>query len=230
MPLLLHIDTATEVCSVVLAKDGAVISCHESHEPRVHASMTAVFIQKVMQESGFSYNQLDAVAVSRGPGSYTGLRIGVSAAKGLCYAADKPLIAVDTPMAMASAYLLQNAGKIDSQSLLLPLMDARRMEVYGALLDQSLNYIIHICAEVLTPESFYNGDGYTKILFGDGAFKTNQVISLQKNIIADFNFLHTARGLVAPALELFHKNKFEDVAYFEPFYLKEFVGTKPSIK
>jgi tRNA threonylcarbamoyladenosine biosynthesis protein TsaB len=192
--------------------------------------MTAVFIRQTMADAGFSFSQLDAVAVSRGPGSYTGLRIGVSAAKGLCYAADKPLIAIDTTIAMASSFLLQHAGEVNPDDLLLPLIDARRMEVYGAVLDQSMHYVIPICAEILTPESFSTGDERTKILFGDGAFKTKDVIAIQNNIISDLTFSHSARGLIGPALLAFQKNKFENVAYFEPFYLKEFLGSTPAVK
>ena len=226
MAIILHIETAVDVCSVAIANEGKLISLRESYEPRIHAAMTAVFVKEAVEEAGITLQKVDAIAVSKGPGSYTGLRIGVATAKGLCFSLDKPLIAVDTLRAMAATYLLDHPhNSIDN--LLVPLIDARRMEVYGCVLDHQLNYIEATKAEVLSENSFMIYPHQSRIIFGDGAAKTETVFSDHLNVKIVTNFKHSARGLVALALNSFNNNRFENIAYFEPYYLKEFLDNKP---
>lgn len=219
--MILHIETATDVCSVVLANDRKVIAHRESAADRSHASVLAVFIDEVMKEAGVSFKDLLAVAVSKGPGSYTGLRIGVSTAKGICYAMNIPLIAVNTLQAMSASYLFQFPDT-PSSTLLLPMIDARRMEVYGAVLDSSLNFLEDVKAEVLTENSFMSHQAEI-VMFGDGAHKAVDVFTDKKNVSYNPNYKQSALGLIAPALKAFAAKQFENTAYFEPFYLKEFV-------
>ncbi|CAN5632759.1 tRNA (adenosine(37)-N6)-threonylcarbamoyltransferase complex dimerization subunit type 1 TsaB [soil metagenome] len=230
MSLILHLDTSSTVCSVALADQGKLIAVQETYEPRAAAALLAVFIKGVMDEAGKSFSELDAVAVSKGPGSYTGLRISVAAAKGLCYAADKPLIAIDTPIAMASAWILQQGISPSVDTLLVPLIDARRMEVYGAVLDLNLNYVEGIRAEVLEKGSFDIEPEKPRVLFGDGAEKAIVFFDGKDSVKFDEKFMHTACGLIKPALDSYVSRKFEDLNHFEPFYLKEFVGTTRSGK
>ena len=219
--MILHIETATDVCSVVLANNGKVVASRESAADRSHASVLAVFIDEVMKEANVAFKDLLAVAVSKGPGSYTGLRIGVSTAKGICYAMNIPLIAVNTLQAMSSAYLLQFPDT-PSTKMLLPMIDARRMEVYGAVLNSSLEFLEEVKAEVLNENSFMNHDGEF-VMFGDGAHKAVEVFTGKMNVAYNADFKQSALGLIAPALKAFSLKQFENTAYFEPFYLKEFV-------
>ena len=230
MPLILCIETATDVCSVALARDGLLLAIAESDEPKSHAGTVTKFIQQVMGESNLKLSQIDAVSISKGPGSYTGLRIGTATAKGLCYALNKPLIAINTLQAMTS-YLL-NFYKPETlnfklQTFFSPLIDARRMEVYTAIFDNSLNEISETKAEIITENSFAELLNENKILFfGDGVVKCKQILSANSN--ADFveGFKTSAKGMISLSEKVFAENKFEDIAYFEPFYLKDFVGIK----
>ncbi len=226
MAIILHIETAVDVCSVAIANEGKIISLKESYEPRVHAAMTAVFVKEAIEEAGIAISDLDAVAVSKGPGSYTGLRIGVATAKGLCFSLDKPLIAVDTLKAMATTYLLDHP-LVPIDNLLVPLIDARRMEVYGCVLDHQLNYIEETKAEILLENSFMIYPNQSRIFFGDGAAKTATVFKDYLNVKIVTDFKHSSRGLVTLALQSFKNNQFENLAYFEPYYLKEFLDNKP---
>jgi len=223
---ILHIETAIDVCSVVVADNGKVLSVKESYEPRVHASMTAVFVKEALEEAGLIFKDLDAIAVSKGPGSYTGLRIGVATAKGLCFTLDKPLIAVDTLKAMSAMYLYSHP-ELSPLEYLVPLIDARRMEVYGCVLDQRLNYIEETKAEILTENSFMVRNEIPRIVFGDGALKTTILFKNHHKVKIDNFFKHSARGLVTLSLELYKCGKFENVANFEPYYLKEFLDNTP---
>lgn len=222
-PLLLCLETATGVCSVVVSQGSEVLAERNSIEPREHASMLAVYIDEALKDAGVKANALDAVVVSKGPGSYTGLRIGVATAKGICYTLQKKLIAIDTPLAMAACYLdLHPALAVDT--VLVPMIDARRMEVYGAALDTSLNYLEPIRAEILTPSSFVQPILRPHIVFGDAALKSGEVFNSQSFVKVDTTFNLSARGLLYPGLHAWSKGQFEDVAYFEPYYLKEFVA------
>lgn len=223
--MILNIESATEVCSVALADQGKLIAIRES-AGRDHASLLAVFIDEVVREANISLKDIQAVAVSRGPGSYTGLRIGVASAKGICYALNKPLIAIDTLQSMANSFLLDLYETITSDYLLVPMIDARRMEVYGAVLDQDLNYVSTTVAEVLNTQSFLVRPQLPRVLFGDGATKAIDVIKGESLVKVVSEFSPSAKGLINLSFNAFAKKNFENIAYFEPFYLKEFVSTK----
>jgi len=224
MSLILQIETATTVCSVALAKDGKVLAFKEIDERNVHAEVLNVFIRELIVSAGLSFNDLDAIAVSCGPGSYTGLRIGVSTAKGLCFALDKPLIAVDTLASMASGAATQIS---DHEILLCPMIDARRMEVYTALFDYSVNMINPVVALIVDDQSFGAHLQNNRILFfGDGADKCRDVLGHNPNAQFLSPFNNSATYLTQIALNKFKNRQFEDVAYFEPYYLKDFVAGK----
>lgn len=235
MAKILALETATPVCSVALANDGELIGFMESEEPNAHSKVLTSFIEEVLKQGGLKPSDLDAVAVSRGPGSYTGLRIGVSAAKGLCYAVDIPLLAPDTLQAMAwgaATYrdgieLPQNARDI----LFCPMIDARRMEVYCGIWDQNNVPLMDVEAKIIEENSFSNFlDEHPVVFFGNGAEKCKTL--LQNNVNAYFydDMTASAAFLVPLAQELFLAGNTENLAYFEPFYLKDFVAGKPNVK
>ncbi|MBL7923121.1 MAG: tRNA (adenosine(37)-N6)-threonylcarbamoyltransferase complex dimerization subunit type 1 TsaB [Bacteroidia bacterium] len=223
-PLLLLLETATGVCSVALSRGAEVLAIRTSSTERAHASMLTVYIRELMQETGHALKDLDAVVVSRGPGSYTGLRIGVAVAKGICFTLDKPLIAIDTPLAMASQYLAEHRTVLHADTVLVPVIDARRMEVYGAALNMQLNYLEGIRAEILHPGSFIIDRNSPHVLFGDAAEKCVEVYKGETFVKVDTAFNLSAQGLLQPALPACSRQQFEDIAYFEPYYLKEFVA------
>jgi tRNA threonylcarbamoyladenosine biosynthesis protein TsaB len=226
MTYILQIETATTVCSVALAKDGEVIAFKQLDERNIHAEIITLFIDELIAGAGLQYKDIDAVAVSSGPGSYTGLRIGVSTAKGLCFAMDSPLIAVETLAAMAQGIIAE--GNIDSQTLLCPMIDARRMEVYTAVFDVRGNVVKPTSAEIIDQDSFVDQLKDHKILFfGDGAEKCREVLSVSSNTQFISGFTNSATYLTTKAAEKFANAEFEDVAYFEPYYLKDFLVTKP---
>jgi tRNA threonylcarbamoyladenosine biosynthesis protein TsaB len=182
--------------------------------------MLTVFIDEILKEAGITASQLDAIAVSKGPGSYTGLRIGVSVAKGIAYAASIPLIGVDTTFSMF-------CGVEKGKSLYCPMLDARRMEVYYAIYDSKGYTIRNIIAKIITEDSFSDIPESQDILFfGDGANKCRGVLK-RPNIYFDDNFRMSASHMYAPAIQAFNSHHFEDVAYFEPFYLKDFITSTP---
>jgi len=227
MSYILQIETATTVCSVALARDGEVVAYKQLDERNIHAEIITLFIEELIATVGINYSDLDAIAVSCGPGSYTGLRIGISTAKGLCFALDKPLIAVETLEAMA-------AGVTDKEEhankLLCPMIDARRMEVYTALFDGRGNRITSTSAAIIDENSFSDVLKNNKVLFfGDGADKCQAMLG--NNLNAEFlpGFSNSAVYLTQRAFEKFNNRDFEDVAYFEPYYLKDFIaGVKKS--
>ncbi|MDB5118876.1 MAG: tsaB [Sphingobacteriales bacterium] len=226
--LILQIETATTCCSVALAENGIILGCKEQNERNIHASSITLFIEEVMLHAGKKYKDLDAVAISMGPGSYTGLRIGVSTAKGLCYALDIPLIAVSTLEAMAS-YLIDK-GDLGKNILLCPMIDARRMEVFTALYDTQLNIIESVNAKILDENSYNNYFVNHKVIFfGDGSDKCKQLFS--NNPSAEFIHMeNSAVNLTRLALNRFNANETENVAYFEPYYLKEYLIKPPAVK
>jgi tRNA threonylcarbamoyladenosine biosynthesis protein TsaB len=222
---LLLIESSTNVCSVALSRDGKIISFREINEAGKHAEKLTVFCAEVMKEANANFKDLDAVAVSKGPGSYTGLRIGVSAAKGICYALDKPLIAIGTLEAMAYGMLPQ----AQPGDLLCPMIDARRMEVYCAIYDHLGNELKPVAPVVLDETSFSEktvsdlSSQFIRIIFsGDGMPKAKAL--LEKNPKAVFTDAGncSAKNLMLPAEKKMLAKDFEDVAYFEPFYLKTF--------
>ncbi len=220
MEYILNIETATKNCSVALAKDGKTIVCKEiAEEGYSHAERLHVFIEEIIKEAGITLNDLSAIAVSQGPGSYTGLRIGVSAAKGLCYALDIPLIAVDTLQALASQVAISNG-------LIIPMIDARRMEVYSAVFAPNLERKREVLAEIITENSFENLQE-TLYFVGDCAEKCKSVLTKENYIFLDEIVYPSAKEMSLISFEKFKKSDTVDVAYFEPYYLKDFMITTP---
>ena len=221
-PLILHIETSTELCSAALSRGKQCLAVKENSEGRNHATMLTPFIIDLLNANDITAEQLDAIAVSSGPGSYTGLRIGLSTAKGLCYGGNIPLIAVSTLQAMSIGFLKQHA--IPDSTLLCPMIDARRMEVYTALYDKEVRMVEKISAEIITEESFIRFlDLHPVYFFGNGAAKCKNVITHPNAYFAD-DFAHSACYMIQTALQTYHESRFEDVAYFEPFYLKDFIA------
>jgi tRNA threonylcarbamoyladenosine biosynthesis protein TsaB len=231
MSLILCLETATQVCSVVLAKNDEIIAIRESKEHNSHSALITIFIEEVMKEGGFRLNELDAIAISKGPGSYTGLRIGVSTAKGLCFSLDKPLIAIETLEGMASyqSSMLSHT-KENEKTLLIPMIDARRMEVYMAIFDSKGKRQTVTSAEIITATSFETLSSKSILLFGDGASKFKELFQESNNISIIDQFATSAAHLILPALERLKNEQFEDLAYFEPYYLKTFIAGKPTVK
>jgi tRNA threonylcarbamoyladenosine biosynthesis protein TsaB len=231
MPRILNIETATQVCSVALSDSGRIEQLRESREKNAHSTVITVFIDEIMKASGLDYSMIDAVAVSMGPGSYTGLRIGVSTAKGICYALDKPLIAISTLEAMAAGMRIEMASQLPASALLCPMIDAKRMEVYCGLYDLSLHLEREIKAEIITGSSFSAELADHEILFaGDGAQKCRPVLGNHPHAIFLDDFQPSATHMAALAEEKFIQRSFEDVAYFEPYYLKDFIPGIPKVK
>jgi tRNA threonylcarbamoyladenosine biosynthesis protein TsaB len=227
--MILCLETATTLCSVALCDSAGVISLRESNSSKSHASMLTVYIGEILKETGIKTIDLNAVAVSKGPGSYTGLRIGVSVAKGIAYASSIPLIGIDTTFSMfwGIAGRKKEITGIEERSLYCPMLDARRMEVYYAIYDNEGNTVKEITADIISEASFDNIDETRMItFFGDGAAKCKEVIK-RPNIYFDEDFRISASHMYMPAFKLFKNNIFENVAYFEPFYLKDFITSKP---
>lgn len=219
MAFILNIETATKNCSVSLSRDGLILALSEyAGEGYSHAEKLHVFIEEVLQKGGIAYSDLNAVAVSMGPGSYTGLRIGVSAAKGLCYALHIPLIAIDTLELLARKISIDNGA-------IIALIDARRMEVYSAVFNSSYTKIKPVIAEVITPCSFSEVAGPVHLV-GDGAAKCRAVLEGEKFIYHDEVLYPSAAEMGALANDKYKISDTVDVAYFEPFYLKDFLLQK----
>lgn len=219
MTYILNIETATKNCSVSLAKDGETIICKEIAEQGYsHAEKLHVFIAEIIKEAGVLMSDLKAIAVSHGPGSYTGLRIGVSTAKGLCYALEIPLIAIDTLTSLTNQ-VKYNDG------LIVPMIDARRMEVYNAIFNSNKEMIREVQAEILTEESFAN---QAEIIYfiGDSNEKAKSVLTKTNFIFLDEIVFPSANEMSAISYQKFQNNDFVDVAYFEPYYLKDFMFAK----
>ena len=229
--MILCLETSTSVCSVALNESCCTLAPRESEKQNAHSEKITTFIKEVMEIAGIGYSQLDAVAVSKGPGSYTGLRIGVSTAKGICYAADLPMMAIDTLEAMAYGMKEKLGSQIAENDLLIPMIDARRMEVYAAVFDANLNRIQDTAALVIDENAFDDLKKDHRLwLFGDGAPKLKTVFADQPNISIVEGFKPSA-AYMRPLAERALLNKdFVDVAYFEPFYLKDFIAGKPHVK
>lgn len=227
MALILNIDTSTSVCSVALAQDGKVCILKESNEGLNHSVALGTFVDGVLKEAGVAAGQLEAVAVSMGPGSYTGLRIGVSLAKGLCFGTGRPLIAVPTLQALA---LSVSSRMRDADAWYCPMIDARRMEVYTAFFDVENRVMVDTKAEVIDGESFAGTLAGRKVyFFGNGSDKVRDALACPNACFVE-GVETSARFLAEIAEERFAKGMFEDVAYFEPFYLKDFIATVPKKK
>ena len=229
MERIILIETSTALCSTALSENGAIVSYRESSAPKAHASLTAVFVQEILEERGLKLADCDAVCVSKGPGSYTGLRVGVSTAKGLCFGSGKPLLAVgtlDTLVAQAREIPGQagNDGTVGDFKYIIPMIDARRMEVYSAIFTPDGSQLTQTTPVIVDENSYSEYLEQGPCLFiGDGAGKCADVI---KHPNARFHQCNPkASAMLVPAVEAYKKKQFEDVAYFEPFYLKEFVAT-----
>lgn len=224
MALILSIETATTNCSVSISKKGKTLVLKEDNNNNYsHAERLHIYIDAVLKEAKISKNDIDAVAVSKGPGSYTGLRIGVSAAKGLCFALDKPLISIPTLDALAHQVKIDNG-------VIVSMLDARRMEVYSAIYDSNYNQIRDTQAQILNEKSFEDYLEKGSVYFiGNGVEKTKKLIN-HPNAIFIKNKLPSANDMSLLAFNKYKISDTEDVAYFEPYYLKDFVALKPKTK
>jgi len=223
MACIIHIETSTDVCSVALSEDGAVLFSKEDFDGPQHAVTLGVFIDEVLSMADSHAKPIDAVAISCGPGSYTGLRIGASMAKGICYGRDLPLIALPTLKVMSVPVLLMD--ELPEDALLCPMIDARRMEVYAAIYDRALNPVKEVSADIVTTDSYAEYlEQHPVYFFGNGAAKCKEVITHPNARFID-GIQPLARWMFPLADRQFLDGTFQDVAYFEPFYLKEFVAT-----
>lgn len=220
MSYILNIETATTNCSVSLSNEGETLVLKEDYNTNYsHAESLHVFIEEVIKKANLQLSELNAIAVSKGPGSYTGLRIGVSAAKGLCFSLDVPLLSVDTLESLAHQVAIESG-------FIITLLDARRMEVYSAIFDNKHQKIRPIEAEIITETSFSSYLNTSKVYFiGDGVEKIKAVITHPNAVFIDGK-LPSAKNMSGLAFYKYKKSDFEDVAYFEPFYLKDFIGLK----
>lgn len=219
MSYILNIETATKNCSVALAKDGNTIICKElATENFSHAEKLHVFIEEILVECNIHISQFNAIAVSQGPGSYTGLRIGISSAKGLCYALNIPMIAIDTLQLLAKQIQIENG-------IILPMIDARRMEVFSAFYDKNYHQIRATKAEIID-ESSYQEISETIHLVGDGIIKFSSTLTDEKFVFHNDVVYPSANEMSSLSFEKFLNTDFVDVAYFEPFYLKDFLLVK----
>lgn len=227
--MIICLETSTSLCSVALCDKEGVISLKESSENKSHASQLTVFIETILSEAGLRAGELEAVAVSKGPGSFTGLRIGVSVAKGIAYAASIPLIGVETTLSMFHGINDEILRKynLDERSLFVPMLDARRMEVYHSIFTYNGATEKAISAEVINEDSFSTYPEDVRMLFfGDGADKCRQILKRKNNVFAD-GFMISAAFMQRPAYNALEEQRFEDIAYFEPFYLKDFITSRP---
>ena len=224
MPRLLLIETSTSLCSTALAEDGRIVCSRRSTEPRAHASLTAVFVKEMLEESGWTVRELDAVAVSAGPGSYTGLRVGSSTAKGLCFGGQVPLIAVSTLDILARQAI--EAGLPEGCKAILPMVDARRMEVYTAVYSPDGARLTDISPVILDENSFADlfASGPVAVI-GDAAEKFAPLRATADGSVF-MQCCPEASAMLVPAMRKYEKKEFEDTAYFEPFYRKQFIEKK----
>jgi tRNA threonylcarbamoyladenosine biosynthesis protein TsaB len=219
MPIILNIETATKNCSVALAKEGKIVACKEIAEQNFsHAEKLHVFIEELLIENQLQFSDLSAIAVSQGPGSYTGLRIGVSSAKGFCYALNIPMIAIDTLQLIAKQIQIEDG-------IIIPMIDARRMEVFTAFYDKNYQQIRNTQAEIID-ETSYQEISEIIHLVGDGTEKFKNTLTDNKFIFHSDVVFPSAKQMTQLSFDKFIKNDFVDVAYFEPYYLKDFVLTK----
>lgn len=225
MPYLLHIESTSTVCSVAISENENLIALKEVNDGFSHAENLHLFIQDVLQQSRLTINQLEAISISSGPGSYTGLRIGFASAKGLAYALNIPLIKVDTLKSLSKSVL----DSVKIEAYYCPLIDARRMEVYYALHTNDLIEVEKPNNLVISTESINVFEMDKAIyFFGDGLEKSKPLLNTLNDFYFVENVMPSAKHLIPLAYEKFNENDFEDLAYAEPFYLKDFFFTKPS--
>jgi len=227
MTVILSIETSTKTSSIAFHENGVLLSSLNIHLDKSHSEYLTPSIKYLMEVSGLKMNNVDAVAISKGPGSYTGLRIGTSTAKGICYALDAKLISVNTLEAMA--YGLSKIRTEDE--LFCPMIDARRMEVYCLLIKKGMSIVEKTQAKIIDTTSFKDYLSKHKIVFfGNGSSKCKEALSHTGNAIFIDNIHPSAEHVGALSWQAYNKNQFEDPAYFEPFYLKDFIAKKPSAK
>lgn len=227
MALILNLETAAGVCSVALGGDGQLLVLRESYQPHSHARLLTTLIDECLQAAGSTLSDLDAIAISKGPGSFTGLRIGAATAKGLCYSLDKPLISVNTLLSMACVF--REWAIPPENALLCPMLDARRMEVYTALFTHQLEFFRPTTAEILDEKSFSTELAHRQVcFFGDGMKKFRSLnISNIDNALWDDREVMSAKGMLSFSEESYRRGVLENAAYFEPYYLKDFfTGSK----
>ncbi|MDC3260175.1 tRNA (adenosine(37)-N6)-threonylcarbamoyltransferase complex dimerization subunit type 1 TsaB [bacterium] len=227
MSIILSIETATKACSVSISNGTEILSVvEETGDGYSHSENLSQFIEKALKESNLDYKDLNAIAISKGPGSYTGLRIGTSTAKGLCFALDIPLVSVPTLKAMA--YGMSKQSTFSEETLFCPMIDARRMEVYSAFYSNNNQVIRETQADIIDENSYLNYLANSEVVFfGDGSAKCKEALSAHKNARFINDFHPSAQNLTSLANDKFKTQKFEDTAYFEPYYLKDFVAGKP---
>jgi tRNA threonylcarbamoyladenosine biosynthesis protein TsaB len=230
MALILNIESSTEVCSAALAREGKILDVLEDITGQNHSMLMTVYIEELLKKNNIAPDQLEAVAVSAGPGSYTGLRIGVAAAKGICYALKIPLVAI-TSLASMAHQVITNREKYQLSSgpmLFCPMIDARRMEVYTAFFNDQEELIREIQADIIGPDSYETLLNQVKVVFfGNGAAKCKETIIHPNAVFLD-DIKTSALYMAELSEKSFRGQKFEDVAYYEPFYLKDFVATIPT--
>ena len=226
MALILNIDTSTSVCSVALSRDGQLLALKENDEGLNHSLLLGTYIDDILKENHLTAGMLDAIAVSMGPGSYTGLRIGVSMAKGLCYGASKPLIAINTLQALAASV----SRRIGEDALYCPMIDARRMEVYTALYDKENHSVMETKAEIIDENSFQEIlQNHIIYFLVNVSYKVKTILtSPHAHLLTEIKT--SAVNMLPLAEQKYETQSFEDVAYFEPFYLKDFIATTPKNK
>jgi tRNA threonylcarbamoyladenosine biosynthesis protein TsaB len=233
-PRILHLETATNICSVALSKGKKLLAIRETDEDRSHGAVLTVFMQEVLEESKLKATDIDAISVSKGPGSYTGLRIGVSVTKGFAYAHNISVIGISTLRVLCVAALddirLKDIQKDHNKISLCPLLDARRMEVYTAAFTEKGKKIEEVSAKIIDEHSFENLlEKGSVVFFGNGSDKIKDTIK-HENAHFINGITPSAKHMIPLALQSYNKKQFEDTAYFEPFYLKDFVATIPKKK
>lgn len=234
-PLILHIETATDICSVAVTSGPELLSLVESGEERAHSTLLNNYIRTALEKANTAVEQLDGVAVGKGPGSYTGLRIGVSTAKGIAYALRVPLLATGTLRGMASGFsngteMKELSVKYGRDVLLAPMLDARRMEVYTEFFTPVLETVRPIAADIVDKGSYVEFLDQTHMaFFGNGSRKCRKILDHPHALFFE-GFRPSASHMIPEVLLRFEKKQFEDVAYFEPFYLKDFIATRPRKK
>ncbi|MCF8275252.1 MAG: tRNA (adenosine(37)-N6)-threonylcarbamoyltransferase complex dimerization subunit type 1 TsaB [Flavobacteriales bacterium] len=228
MAVILHIESSTLTCSVAVSSNGKVLAVQETHDTSyAHSEKLVVYIDEAIKLAGIQPRELDAICVSKGPGSYTGLRIGVSAAKGLCFGLGIPLISIGSLESLAHWAKVHFQNELADVSILCPMIDARRMEVYTQLFNDSLHELQPVSAMIIDQQSFAMELEIGKVtFFGDGAAKCKEIIDHSNAVFLD-GFNPSASGMITLAEAKFAAKQFEDVAYFEPYYLKDFMAGKP---
>ena len=222
---ILLLETSTALCSAALTEDGRVLQYREAEGRNVHSSLAAVLVRDILEAAGLRVSDCDAVAISKGPGSYTGLRVGVSTAKGLCFGAGIPLIGIGTPEVLVAQAVAEGLVPAGCRHI-VPMIDARRMEVYSAIFTPEGQALTEVAPTVVSEDSFADIlSGGTPVLFiGDGAEKCREVLGTHPNAIFA-QCCPKASSMALPATAAWNEKRFEDVAYFEPFYLKDFIAT-----